>query len=89
MLQHDKAATLRLLAVAASRRTPQMPEVPTLVELGINLDFRIWIGLLAPAGTPEPILKQIESSTNEALRDPALRSAMVAQGWDIAGTSAA
>jgi tripartite-type tricarboxylate transporter receptor subunit TctC len=66
-----------------------MPNVPTLAEAGFpDLDFRIWIGLLAPAGTPAPILRQIESGVAEILRDPATRSAIATQGWDIVGSTA-
>jgi tripartite-type tricarboxylate transporter receptor subunit TctC len=60
--------------------------VPTLAEAGYpELEFRIWMGLMAPAGTPEPVLKTIESGIAEALRDPTLRAALAAQGWDFVG----
>jgi tripartite-type tricarboxylate transporter receptor subunit TctC len=59
---------------------------PTLAEAGYpELEFRIWMGLMAPAGTPEPVLKTIESAIAEAMRDPALRAALAAQGWDFVG----
>ena len=40
---------------------------------------------MAPAGTPDPIVRTIESALVESLRDPALRSSLVAQGWDVSG----
>jgi tripartite-type tricarboxylate transporter receptor subunit TctC len=43
------------------------------------------MGLMAPAGTPEPVLKTIEAGIAEAMRDPALRAALTAQGWDLVG----
>ncbi len=89
LVPHAKSGSLRLLAVAAPKRTAQVPEVPTLTELGFSdMEFLIWIGLFAPAGTPDAIVKQIEASTTEALRDPSLRTSVTGQGWDIAASSA-
>ncbi len=51
------------------------------------MDVRIWMGLLAPAGTPEPALRALESGLAEIMRDPALRATLTAQGWDIVGSS--
>ncbi|HYL24917.1 MAG TPA: tripartite tricarboxylate transporter substrate binding protein [Burkholderiales bacterium] len=86
VLPHVRAGKLRALAIAAPQRSPQLPEVPTLAEAGYpELEFRIWMGLMAPAGTPEPVLKTIEAAVAEAMRDPALRAALTAQGWDIVG----
>ena len=51
-----------------------------------ELEFRIWMGLMAPAGTPERVLKTIEAAIAEAMRDPALRGSLTGQGWDIVGS---
>jgi tripartite-type tricarboxylate transporter receptor subunit TctC len=89
VLPHVKTGKLRALAVAAPQRSPQLPNVPTLAEAGFpDLNFRLWMGLMAPAGTPEPILRQLESSIAEILRDPAMRASVATLGWDVAGTSA-
>src|SRR2546425_4960815 len=89
VLPHVRGGKLRALAVAAPQRSPQLPDVPTLAEAGYpELEFRIWMGLMAPAGTPEPVLKAIEAGIGEAMRDPALRAALTAQGWDIVGSGA-
>ena len=83
---HVRAGKLRALAIAAPQRSPQLPNVPTLAEAGYpDLEFRIWMGLMAPAGTPQPVLKTIESGIVEAMRDPGLRAALAAQGWDFVG----
>src|SRR6267378_1531282 len=89
VLPHVRSGKLRALAVAAPQRSPQLADVPTLAEAGYpELEFRIWMGLMAPAGTPEPVLRAIEAGIAEAMRDPALRAALTAQGWDIVGSGA-
>jgi tripartite-type tricarboxylate transporter receptor subunit TctC len=86
VLQNVRAGKLRALAIAAPQRSPQMPTVPTLAEAGFaEMDFRIWMGLLAPAGTPEATLRVLENGIVEIMRDPALRTALTAQGWDVVG----
>ena len=88
-LQHVRAGKLRALALAAPARSPQMPDVPTFAEAGYpGVEFRIFHGLLAPAGTPEPALKALEAGIVEAMRDPALRANLAAQGWEPVGSSA-
>ena len=84
-----QAGKLRALAVASMQRTPQLPGLPTLAEAGFaDLDFRIWVGLLAPAGTPESIIREAEAAVTQAMRDPATRNTLAGQGWDVAGTTA-
>ena len=83
---HVRAGKLRALAIAARERSPQLPDVQTLAEGGYpDLEFRIWMGLMAPASTPAPVLKTLESGIVEAMRDPSLRAALAAQGWDFVG----
>jgi tripartite-type tricarboxylate transporter receptor subunit TctC len=89
VLPHVRAGKLRALAIAARERSPQLADVPTLAEAGYpELEFRIWMGLMAPAGTPAPVLKTLEASIVEAMRDPALRSSLAGQGWDFVGHGA-
>jgi len=86
--QQVRSGKLRALAVAAPQRSAQMSSVPTLAESGFpDMDFRIWMGLLAPAGTPEATLRAIESGIAEIMRDQALRATLTTQGWDIVGSS--
>ena len=86
--QHARSGKLRAIAIAAPQRSPQMASVPTLAESGFpDMDFRIWMGLLAPAGTPEAALRVLENGIAEVMRDPAVRSALTTQGWDIVGSS--
>ena len=89
VLQHVRSGKLRALAIAAPQRSPQMPTVPTLSEAGYpDMDFRIWMALLAPAGTPATVMNRIEGGIAEIMKDPALRAMLTMQGWDIVGSSA-
>jgi tripartite-type tricarboxylate transporter receptor subunit TctC len=71
MLQHASAGELRGLAVTSKARTPLAPNIPTLSESGLP-DFELdgWFGLLAPAGTPPEIVRQLNEAVNAMLTDP-------------------
>src|SRR6202158_1037523 len=71
---HVEAGKLKAFAVAQSKRASIMPDVPTLAEAGMaGFDAGIWIGLLAPAGTPAAILEQLSAAANGALNNAAVR----------------
>lgn len=83
---HVEAGKLRALAVAQSRRASIMPDVPTLTEAGISgYDAGIWIGLLAPAGTPSAIVEKLSAAANAALSTEEVRNALKRQGTDPLG----
>jgi len=71
-----KAGTLRPLAGWGSKRVTALPDVPTFKELGYDIEFYIWAGMFAPAGTPEPILKKLRDAARQAVQDPDFKSAM-------------
>jgi tripartite-type tricarboxylate transporter receptor subunit TctC len=83
---HVEAGKLRALAVAQSRRASIMPDVPTLAEAGMpGYDAGIWIGLLAPAGTPAAIVEKLSAAANAALGTEEVRTALKRQGTDPLG----
>ena len=66
-----KAGKLRPLAVTTAKRSSQLPNVPTLIESGIaDFDVDIWYGLLAPAKTPEPVIRKLTDDLRKVLADP-------------------
>lgn len=66
---------MRALAVLGSRRTPTLPEVPTMVELGYKgFEFNGWLGILAPAGTPQPIVERLHKEIAAAVQSPEIQS---------------
>jgi tripartite-type tricarboxylate transporter receptor subunit TctC len=67
-----EAGRVRLLAVAAPRRLPQSPDVPTLAEAGLAVRAAFWIGLLAPARTPDAAVTRWNTEVNAILADPAI-----------------
>ena len=78
---HVKSGRLRPLAVAAPRRDPQLPDVPTMKEAGIDgVEVVVWYGVLAPAATPKEIVQTLSSAVVRATRDPDTRRRLLEQG---------
>ncbi len=88
---HMEGGKLRGLGVATLARDPAMPDVPTLDEQGMQgLDCTAWFGLLAPAKTPDPIIKRLSEALNTALSDPKVIERLAATGLrPTAGTTPA
>jgi tripartite-type tricarboxylate transporter receptor subunit TctC len=83
---HVEAGKLKAFAVAQSKRASIMPDVPTLTEAGMRgYDAGIWIGLLAPAGTPPAIIEKLSGAANDALNTDEVRTALKRQGTDPLG----
>jgi tripartite-type tricarboxylate transporter receptor subunit TctC len=81
-----EAGKLKAFAVAQSKRASVMPDVPTLTEAGMTgYDAGIWIGLLAPKGTPSAIIEKLSAAANAALGTDEVRTALKRQGTDPAG----
>ena len=81
-----KANKLKAIAITSKTRSPLFPDVPTFVEAGFpKVVVLNWQGLVAPKGTPKAIIHQLNAAANEALKDPQLRSLMLAQGNEIGG----
>jgi tripartite-type tricarboxylate transporter receptor subunit TctC len=81
-----EAGKLKAFAVAQSKRASIMPDVPTLAEAGMQgFDAGIWIGLLAPSGTPPEIIEKLSGAANEALKTGTVRNALKQQGTDPVG----
>ena len=88
--QHVKAGRLRALAVADSKRTDLMPEVPTLKEAGIEgVEVSLWYALLAPAATPRDIVEKLSAGVVRAARDPDTRQRLREQGAEPVGNTSA
>jgi tripartite-type tricarboxylate transporter receptor subunit TctC len=72
LLPHFKSGKLRPIAMAGSSRTAILPEVPTIAEAGPLAGYAVdvWLGVMAPAGTPRPIINRLNTEINRVVRDP-------------------
>jgi tripartite-type tricarboxylate transporter receptor subunit TctC len=73
---HIKSGKIRPLAVTSVKRHEFFPDVPTLKELGYDVDYSLWIGLFAPKATPPAVMKALRDATRQAVEDPAFKSAL-------------
>jgi tripartite-type tricarboxylate transporter receptor subunit TctC len=79
-----KAGKLRPLASFGGKRAPLMPDVPTLKELGYDLEFYLWVGLFAPKGTPDNIIAFWRDAAKKAAANEAFAKAMNNIGQEVA-----
>jgi tripartite-type tricarboxylate transporter receptor subunit TctC len=81
------SGAVRILAVSTARRSPFLPDVPTLKESGIDVEADAWMGLIAPAGTPALIITKINKDVAEIIKQPAVRAKLAAQLMEPVGSS--
>jgi tripartite-type tricarboxylate transporter receptor subunit TctC len=88
VLAQAREGRLRILAVSTPRRTEAAPEVPTLDEQGLaGFDMSNLVGLVAPRGTPEPVLDALSAAARRAAADAELRATFLRNGADAIGTT--
>ncbi len=78
---------LRTIAIATEQRIATLPEVPTFRELGVNYTQGTWFGLLAPAGTPEPIIRRLYEVSRQVLQRPEVRTSILTQGAEVVAST--
>ena len=89
-LPHIRSGRLRALAIAADRRSPLLPNVPTAAEAGLaGYEYSIWFGLAAPATTPAPIVALLNAKLVEALKAPAVTERLAALNAELSTTTPA
>jgi tripartite-type tricarboxylate transporter receptor subunit TctC len=90
MVGHIKAGKLRALAVTGAKRSPQLPEVPTVMESGVpDYEAYVWMGLLAPKGTPAPIIDKLFRELTQVLATSEVKTYMASAGIEIVGSTPA
>ncbi len=82
-----KADKVRIIAVTGNQRDPQVPEVPTLRESGVNMDATAWFAMYGPAGLRGEALSRLEKAMVKIARDPALKEKMVKLGYEVIGSN--
>jgi tripartite-type tricarboxylate transporter receptor subunit TctC len=90
MVGHIKAGKLRALAVTGATRSPQLPDVPTVMEAGVpNYEAYVWMGLLAPRGTPPAIVERLNRDVLAVLAQDDVKRYMATAGIEIVGSTPA
>jgi hypothetical protein len=83
-LPHVKAGKLKALALAGPKRSPLLPDVPTLKEAGVDgVDVQQWYGFFAPAKTPRPVIEQLNKALNQVLNDKDIVKRIEDHGADV------
>jgi len=85
-VQYIKTGKLRALAVTTAKRSPALPDVPTLAEAGLpGYEFSGWHGIVAPAATPKPVIDRLNQALNEIFADPDFKKRWEELGTPIVG----
>ncbi len=88
VLPNIKAGKLRALAATGPQRWPGLPDVPTVAEQGVaGYDVRSWAGLMAPAGTPRPVIDRLNAELQKALLVPAVKARLEEMGGEARGST--
>ena len=89
VLPSADAGKLKILAVTTAKRSSIMPKIPTLKESGIDVEADAWMGLIAPAGTPDAIIAKLNRETIEAINQPAVKEKLAAVIMEPVGNAPA
>lgn len=88
VMPHIKGGKLKAIAVTSSKRTPALPNVPTIAEAGLpGFEASSWFGLLAPAGTPKEIIDKLSGQIQKMVQTPEMKERMASQGADGVGNT--
>ncbi len=89
-IQHVRSGRLRAIAVTTARRSPELPDVPTIAEAGVpGYEATSWFGMFAPAATPAPVVAQLNATIVKVLAQPDIRKKLAEQGAEAAGETPA
>ena len=85
---HMRAGKVKGLAVTGTQRSPAMPDVPTMAEVGYpQLNSGAWIGMVAPAGTPAAVVSRLQSEISQAVKDPDIKAKLASSAVELVGSS--
>ncbi|MBK7655397.1 MAG: tripartite tricarboxylate transporter substrate binding protein [Betaproteobacteria bacterium] len=83
-----RAGKLKAIAVTGDKRSPLLPDVPTVKESGVpSFVVNGWYGILAPAGTPPDVVAKLSQALNKAVRDPKVAAQLTESGYEVVGTT--
>jgi tripartite-type tricarboxylate transporter receptor subunit TctC len=85
--QHINTGRMRALGVPSAKRSPLLPNVPTMAEAGLpGFEWQTWAAIMVPLGTPQPIVDRLRAETVKAVSAPDVREKLIAQGLDPVGS---
>jgi tripartite-type tricarboxylate transporter receptor subunit TctC len=88
VMEQVKAGRLKVLAISGEQRSTLSPEIPTVAESGLpGFGFSVWIGVLAPAGTPKPIVERLNTEIVKIVTSPDVKARFAKQGVEVAPTT--
>ena len=86
LLPHVKSGTLRPLAITSAKRSSSVPEIPTMAEAGVpGLEITAWFGVMAPGGTPQPLVQKISADIQRIVAMPEIRDRILADASEPVG----
>jgi len=90
VLPHVRSGRMRALAVTGEKRSPAVPELPTVAEAGVpGYSIVLWYGLMAPGATPAELVTRLNGEIAKVLNDAGIRTRLATQGVDAAGSTPA
>ncbi len=88
VIQHVKSGRVRLLGITSARRSPQLPDVPTLNEAGVpGYEVNTWFGMLVPTHTPKDIIARLHEALVKVTRNPETKAQFETLGYDVVGST--
>ena len=87
VIAHVQGGRLRPLAITTTRRSPLLPEIPTIAETIPGFEVALWNGFLAPTGTPPAVIARLAEETAAVLRTPEMQARLAEQGSEPVGSS--
>ncbi len=88
VVQYLESGRLRVLAIGSTRRSPALPNVPTMIEAGVpGFDFEAWTGYLAPTGTPKDLIARLHTDITRVLGATEVRDKLTALGFNVVGNT--
>ena len=83
VIPHVRSGKLRAIAITTAKRSPELPDVPTIAEAGVpGYEAVSWFGLFAPAATPKPVLDKLSTALSKVLANPEVQKKISAQGGE-------
>ena len=88
VMPHISSGRLRAIATTSAKRSPALPQVPTVAESVAGYSFILWYGVIAPAGVPQEVVRRLNTDIGKVLNDPGIRSSLAQQGVEASPTTA-